>query len=102
MLPHPASQQQPKDKPAGKFAIVLENKEGASHIQVQRDGRPVFYGYGPHLPKELAPVSYWYTLSKPATSAAFVDYLDQHASKHPDCMCRLHAMNASKFGGIRH
>ena len=29
------------------------------------------------------PVSYWYTLSKPATSAAFVDYLDHHASKHP-------------------
>jgi superfamily II DNA or RNA helicase len=83
MLPHPSSQQLAKHKPAGKFAIVLENKEGASHIQVQRDGHPIYYGYGPQLPKELAPVSYWYTLSKPATSAAFVDYLQQHANKHP-------------------
>ena len=83
MLPHPAASPQSKDKPAGQFTIVLENKEGASHIQVQRDGRPVFYGYGPHLPKELAPISYWYTLSKPATSAAFVDYLDHHAGRHP-------------------
>src|SRR5689334_11855791 len=32
---------QSKDRPASKFAIVLENREGASHIEVQRDGRPV-------------------------------------------------------------
>jgi hypothetical protein len=80
-LPGPAPK--PKDKYSGTFAILLENREGASHIQVQRDGRPVFYGYGPGLPKELAPVSYWYTLSRPATSLAFVEYLNQHAHKHP-------------------
>jgi non-specific serine/threonine protein kinase len=92
--PLPASRQAPKDQPAGNFAIVLKNSEGASHIQVQRDGRPVFYGYGPHLPKELAPVSYWYTLSKPATSAAFVDYLHHHATKHPI------AVQTPRDGGI--
>lgn len=75
--------QPPKDQPTGKFAIALENSDGASHIQVQRDRHPVFYGSAPHLPKELAPVSYWYTLTKPATSAAFVDYLTHHAGKHP-------------------
>ncbi len=89
-LPHPSSQQLAKHKPTGKFAIVLENKEGASHIQVQRDGHPVYYGYGPQLPKELAPVSYWYTLSKPATSTAFVDYLQQHAGKHPIALQTSH------------
>src|SRR5688572_25749704 len=40
---HTASPQQTRNKSAGKFAIVLENKEGASHIQVQRDGHSVFY-----------------------------------------------------------
>jgi len=80
--PRPASRQA-TDDPPGKFAIVLANDEGASHIQVQREGRPVFYGHAPHLPKELAPVSYWYTLSTPSTNAAFVDYLGRHAGKHP-------------------
>jgi hypothetical protein len=80
MLRHPSSQQLAKHKPAGKFAIVLENKEGASHIQVQRDGIPSTC-YSPQLPKELAPVSYWYPFQA-ATSAAFVDYLQQYAA-HP-------------------
>jgi hypothetical protein len=55
MRPLPAPAPKPKDKPSGTFAIVLENSDGASHIQVQRDGRPVFFGSSAHLPKELAP-----------------------------------------------
>ena len=81
-FPRPGSHQA-KDDPPQKFAVVLANHEGASHIQVERAGRPVFYGHAPNLPRELGPLSYWYTLSTPATNAAFVNYLDEHATKHP-------------------
>src|SRR5262245_35739388 len=69
--------------PQDRFAIVLENSEGVSHVEVQRNYRAVYFGHGPHLPKELVPVSYWHDLSKATTRAAFVDYLAHHASKHP-------------------
>jgi superfamily II DNA or RNA helicase len=89
--PLPAPRPEPNVQPVAKFEIVLANREGASQIQVHRDGRPVFYGYGPQLPRELAPVSYWYTLSTPATSAAFVEYLNQHARAHPIVVQTPHA-----------
>ncbi|MCI0422109.1 MAG: DEAD/DEAH box helicase [Acidobacteria bacterium] len=79
----PAAPSPPQVHPPGKFAIVLKNREGTSRIQVQKDGRQVLYGQLASLPKELAPVSYWYTLATPSTSAAFLEYLNRHASKHP-------------------
>lgn len=81
--PPPVVPQVAKSPLSGQFVIVLQNSEGASTIQVRRDGRLAFYGYGPNLPKELAPITYWYTLSSPATCAAFVNYLEHHAAKHP-------------------